>query len=149
MPPDVLFNSSCKIFALLSFFLCSSLNFSINFSFVVGNSFTGSNTFLLSNKNFSGWRTSVVSFTFLVWPEGVSLAEDFPEMVFYFDGDFLWELIFDVLNFELWLRLDLRVLPWFEPLILTVRPKSGISKFLSCNWANSKFVNRFSIFAFS
>lgn len=111
IPPDVLFNSSCNILALLSFFLCSYLNFSISFSFVVGNSFTGSNTFLLSNKNFSGCKTYVVSFTFLVCTNGVSLADDCPDIVFDFEGDFLWDFIFDVLNFEFWLKLDFSVLP--------------------------------------
>jgi hypothetical protein len=79
----------------------------------------------------------------------VPFADDLLEIVFYFDGDFLCEPIFDVLNFELWLRFDFTVVPWFDPFMLTVRPKSGMSKFLSYNWANSKFVNRLSIFGFS
>jgi len=91
-------------------------------------------TFLLSNKNFSGCKTSVVSLTFLDWPEGVSLAEDVPERDFYLDRDFFMRPVLELLNFEFELRFDFIVLPWcFGPLIFTVLPKSGISKFLSYN----------------
>jgi len=53
------------------------------------------------------------------------------------------------LNFDVELRFDFTVDPlWPGPLILTVRPKSGISKFLSYNCAYSKLVNKFKIFGF-
>lgn len=145
IPPAVLLSSSCKIFALLSFFLCYSLIFSINFPFVVAKFLIGSFIFLLSNKNFSGWSTYVVNFTFLVW-FGVSFADVFPDNPFSFEVGFLAEL----LNLEPELKLDLCVAPVLPcPVKFTVLPKSGISKFLSYNWVNSKFVNKLTILAFS
>ena len=147
IPPEVLLSSSCKILARRYFFLCYSLNFYISFSLVVGRSFTGSNIFLLSNKNFSGWRTYVVSFTFLVCPDGISFADDFPDFVFYFNYVFLCD-IFDVLNFEFELKFDFIWLPCVWLFMFTVRPKSGMSKFLSFSCVNYRFVNKFRTFDF-
>lgn len=132
IPPAVLFNSSCKIFALLSFFLCYSRIVSINFSFEFKILFNV--TFLRSNKNFYGWRTSVVNFTFRVCPFEVYFeGDDVFEVPCLFEGEFLellnpFLLLF--LNLEAGLKFDLNaeLFPWF---IVTVFPKSGISKFLS------------------
>lgn len=145
IPPAVLLSSSCRIFALLSFFLCYSLIFSMSFPFVVAKFLIGSFILLLSNKNFSGWSTSVVNFTFRVWL-GVSFADVFPDNPFSLEVGFFAEL----LNLDPELRLDLCVAPVFPcPVRFTVLPKSGISKFLSYNCVNSKFVNRLTILAFS
>ncbi len=98
---------------------------------VVGKFLDGSDTLRLSNKNFYGWSIYVVSFTFRVCPD-VYFAEDVPDNDFYLDGDFLCNPLLELLNLDVELKLDLTVLPWWPiPFILTVLPKSGISKFLS------------------
>ena len=74
IPPAVLLSSSCKMLALRSFFLCYSRIVSMSFSFEFKTLFYV--TFLRSNKNFSGCKTYVVSFTLRVSPLGVSFEGD-------------------------------------------------------------------------
>ena len=86
-----------------------------------------------SSKNFSGWSTSLVNFTYFCFSEVL--------LDFSFDLEVFKDFWLDLWTFEEKRDLVLELLffksaPWGLP-------KSGISKVRSYNCANSKFVNKF------